>query len=339
MITLAVIVAIIIGFTLIKRAQHNTVAARTSLAQQKLHTSVFRSRKHWIARLHACREDDLWIAPISDIALRKIRAYILSTLHKIQPTNWDEYLFDAIRLQLPHFYVYLTDDGDFDFDKARHNETKGINDATEAVARTCIYHADTLREYFHVLFKNISASAQMNNECYFRGQMRVIMMLRSYQASTGVFTRKAACSDDESHVGIFGKLAGYFGWLKVERRKNRLVFNRGYPIIEFDLERIKYADVFKHEGSLLNSLFLYLKEVVNVATANTAPEHRLATEQKYDVRYLGYSYAGGMVWIVKCTALVQEYPHCLYIEFQDVPPDAPCYRELYNLKLYLEANN
>lgn len=339
MITIAVVIGIIVLFITVRKVLHKTLSEEVSSARQLMHSCIFRSREEWLARMNTCREETLWMAPISDIMIGKIRRYILLTLRQLKPTNWENYFFTAIQYQMSYFYVYLSDEGTFDFTQARGDEMQGIKDAVDAIENTGYGYTDTLREYFHDIMTSVAASPRKNNECYFRGQMRVVSMLRSFQASTGKFTHTERCTKEGSRVGLFGQLASYFHWIAVERQKNRLTIDRGYAIIEFDLERIKQVNTFRCQGSLLNALFLYLMEMISAATGDSAPEHRLVSEQKYDARRVGYASENGIIWLVKCTALVQEFPHRLYIEFESITPDVSLFRYLHSCKLYLEAND
>jgi hypothetical protein len=249
-------------------------------------------------------------------------------------------MLNTILARSTDLLFFLDANGELTIYAAKNKEVEGIQDAMKAVQNTPFHHPYSLRTFFHDMFQNIIAQTRQEDRYYGFGQLKVINLLRSYQASIGMCMQRSAGSCDREllQLGVFARLAMHFKWLQEQREANWIDINRGFPIIEFDLRRIEQEGMFKHDGSLLNCLFLHLVSYVSKFT-DMEPAYRSFSESTYDMRAACFSYSYGEVYVVKYTGVTDAFPHRLYVEFANITPRDALYCDLLSKKLHLERNN
>jgi hypothetical protein len=307
---------------------------------RRLYTTVYGGGIEERPRVIPERETCIWVRSQSVKRLKQVRYYLRSEIGQLQPADWDGYMLNTILARSTDLLFFLDENGDLTIYAARNKELEGIQDAMNAVQHTPFHSPFTLRTFFHDIFHNIIACTRHDDRYYGFGQLKVINLLRSYQASIGLCMQRSIGSHDSELLkpGIFARLAMHFKWLQEQREANWIDINRGFPIIEFDLRRIDQEGMFEHDGSLLNCLFLHLVSHVS-KVADIEPAYRSFSEPTYDMRAACFSYGCGEVYVVKYTGVTDEFPHRLYVEFANITPRDALYFDLLSKKLHLERNN
>jgi len=308
-------------------------------AQQRLYSTVY-DHKH--VRPTLDRETVLWECSLPFEKLQEIHQHILNRLRLLRPNDWESIVASVISRRSPDLSMYVTDDGGLDIESAREQEMSGIKDAIEAVENTNVGSHFTLRSYFHKVFENIVEDTKLDNKYYSIGQLKVIEVLQTYQASLREFAKPILVRNKDvkkSSQGVFAKLASHYDSLEKLRLRYHFNVNRGNPIIEFDLEKIVRSGNLAYQGSPFNCLFLKLVQLLKTMTNGEEPEMWVVTGNTYDAKFIGWPYDVGTIWLVKYTGAVDYFPHRLYIEFENIAPNETIIRDLRCYKLHLEGND
>lgn len=330
--------ALIIAFT--RKKSSPLVYETLGKSARRLYTTIYGGGIEDRPRTIPDRETHIWVQSQPIKKLKEVQHYLRSEIDRLQPADWDGYMLNTIMAKSTDLFFFLDERGDLTIYGARDKELEGIHDAMNVVQHTSFQYPFTLRTFFHDIFNNIIGHTRMDDRYYGYGQLKVINLLQSYQASIGLcMLRSAGGYDSElSKLGVFARLGMHFKSLQEQRDRNWIDVNRGFPIIEFDLRRIDQEGMFNYEGSLLNCLFLHLVSFVTRIT-DTEPLYRLFSEPSYDMKAACFAYSCGEVYVVKYTGISDDFPHRLYVEFANITPRDPLYGELLSMKLHLERDN
>jgi hypothetical protein len=306
------------------------------------------------------RETALWENSLSSDELKSVRNYIIVEISKIRPTNWGEYALVAICTRSPQLSKLMVN-GNLDIELIKQNEQKGIADALSAIRNVTFHGGMSLRSYFHALFKKIYEDTRYGkgNKFYWYGRDRVIEMLRSYRASIRKFTPSNTkfydtdgeellidTSIDNETINNVRRSLDFFeksmkAWTDLEKAKNhyRFKIESNFPVIEFDIEAIAKTGNYKYEGSLVNSLYIELKNLLSVGTDYAYLGYRTTSEKLFDAQAASFAYEDGIIVLVKYNGAVSYFPDRVYVEFQNIAADTWIIRWLKSYKLHLEGND
>ncbi len=306
------------------------------------------------------REPELWENPLSINKLENIRNYLLSELTKMEATDWADYALRAICTHSPDLSKLMVN-GQIDISFIKESERNGIADAINSIKKVVLKEGMTLRELFREIFKTIyvGTTYSKGNKFYWFGRDRVIQMLRSFTASTGRFNPtdvkfydvdgdefKLDKNIDNETIIKLQKSLEYFEQQtahhrKIERLKDyyRFKIDSEYPVIEFDLNAVEKANIFKYEGSLVNSLFIELKKLLYVVTDYAFLKSRAFSHPLYDCEIASFASETGVILLVKYAGLVEYFPDRLYIELQNIDQDSWVVNWIKSYKLHLEGND
>jgi len=306
------------------------------------------------------RESDLWEKPMSINQLENTRDYVFSELCALKTTDWADYALRAICTHSPDLSKLMVND-QLDISFIKESERTGISDAINAIKKLRLTNNMTLREFFSQIFERIykETSYSKGNKFYWFGRDRVIQMLRSFIASTGKFTPtdakfydvdgeefKLDTNIDGTTIKKVQQSLDYFEkqvekHREIERLKDyyRFKIDSEYPVIEFDLNAIEKTNIFEHEGSLVNSLYLEMKNLLYVVTDYAYLESRVFSHPLFDSEAASFAYGTGIVILVKYAGLVEYFPDRLYIELQDIDQNSWVANWIKSHKLHLEGND
>jgi|GEM_PF-3141370 len=340
MTVLFIILFAVLVIVLSRKKPRELACETLSRPARHLYTTIYGGSMGDRPRLLTDREITYWVQSQSRKKLKQIKRYLHSEIIKLKPADWHGYMFNAIVRRSSNLLYFLDENGKATIDTAEGLELVGIQDALQGVKGTSMQYPFTLRTLFHDIFHNVILNTRMADNYYSHGQLKVINLLRSYQASLGLCMNctQERVDDDWSQLPVFARLARHYQWLEEQRERNWIDINNGFPIIEFDLVRIKQVGVFKGEGTLLNGLFLHLVALVTRLTGSE-PQYRSFSEPTHDMRAACFFYSYGGVYIVKYTGITDVFAHRLYVEFANIPPADPLYAELLSMKLHFECNN
>lgn len=306
------------------------------------------------------REAKLWEKLRSREELEEIRTYIIGELCKIELTDWGQYALKAIFARSSEFTKLLIGD-ELDIDFLKVSERNGITDAIESFKDTDLSGVQALRQYFQRAFANIykTTSYSAGNKFYWFGRDRVISMLRSYQASKKEFVpaRIEFCDvngeelvlDKRIDVEAIKRIKATIlhpepkvdehATLAQLKEQYRFKIDTQNPMIEFDLDAIKKAGNFKYEGSLVNSVYIDLRSMLNLCKACDYEGIWANSDPVCDAEASYFAFGDGYVMVAKYRGAVEYFPDRLYIEFKDIDPDSWIIRWLKSYKLHLEGND
>jgi hypothetical protein len=306
------------------------------------------------------RETELWENPLSLDELKIVRNYIIAELSTIRPTNWGEYALAAICTHSPQLSKLMVN-GNLDIEFIKQNEKRGIEDALNAIRTVELHGEMSLRHYFHKLFKKIYEDTRYgkgNKFCWY-GRDRVIETLRSYRASIRRFTPSDTkfydvdgeellfdTSVDNKTINNVKQSLDFFeesakAQADIEKAKKyyRFKIESTFPVIEFDIEAIVKTGNFKYEGSLVNSLYIELKNLLSVSTDYAYLGYRTTSEKLFDAQAASFAYENGIIVLVKYKGAVSYFPDRVYVELQHIASDTWIVRWLKSYKLHLEGND
>lgn len=301
------------------------------------------------------REARLWEKRMSQKELTAVRDYILTELPKMEQTDWAYYVLAAITNFSTEFSKLLIGD-ELDIEFIKKTERNGIDEAIDAVKRTDISKARTLRDYFHEMFMNLykTTSYAGGDKFYWYGRDRVIAMLRSYQASKRKFMPSEAPFYDANGDQIILNKDIDQSMVKTikmsiekfrnqnrisEEEKKRKWFIPDNPYVEFDLPAVATKGYFKYNGSLINSLYIDIRASLGLCERVSYDGNWATTSRYYDVEASYFSYDTNRIMVVKYRGAVDNFPDRLYVEFIDTPEDSWLIRWLKAYKLHLEGND
>ncbi len=306
------------------------------------------------------RESKLWEKPRSREELEKLRIYFVTELSKIELTDWGQYALKAIFARSREFTKLLIGN-ELDIEFMKMSERSGITDAIESIKDTYLSGVTNLREYFQRFFANIykATSYAAGNKFYWYGRDRVVGMLRSYQASRNQFTpTKIEFRDINGEELVLDKRidaeaiqrlkesilqpepeTDEHATLNQLKEQYRFKIRSKHPMIEFDLEAIEKTGNFIYEGSLVNSLYLDLRNVLNLCKACDYEGIGANSDRLSDVEASYFAFGEGYVVVTKYRGAVEYFPDRLYVEFQEIDPDSWIIRWLKSYKLHLEGND
>lgn len=331
-------VALLIALS--RKKQQRLVYESLNRTAKQLYTTIYKGNLEDRPRIVLDREIPRWVQSQPMKKLKNIRCYLGREISQLQPADWDGYMFNTILEKSSDLFFFLDEHGDLTIYSAKSNELEGIQDAGKAVQHTRFQYPFTLRTFFHDMFQNIILHTRQDDRYYGYGQLRVINLLRSFQASAGMCMKspRECCNDQWSKLTVFARLAAHFRWQEDQRKHTWIDIHRGFPIIEFDLVRVEREGVFKKKGVVINDLFLHLVSEVT-RLIDTEPQYRSFSESMYDMRAACFTYSYGEVYIVKYTGITDEFANRLYVEFANIPPRDLLYCELLSMKLHYERNN
>jgi len=306
------------------------------------------------------REIGLWEKSRACNELQEIKNFIIAELGKMKETHWEYYALDAILKHSPEFSALLIN-GQLDLVLISASERNGINNAINAINKTSPEQVNTLRAFFHSMFKEIyrETSYAAGNKFYWFGRDRVIQSLRSYNAKTNTFetTQAKFYDEDGTEFGLDTKIddktiervrtaLDYMERKEADQEKiNKLKkyykfkIESEHPIFEFDLELIEKASNFKYEGSLANCLFIELTNLLYLVSDYAYLETRGISMPLYDFKASSFAYEEGIIVLIIYKGVVEYYPDRLYVELQDIDPDGWLVRWLKSYKMHLEGND
>jgi hypothetical protein len=306
------------------------------------------------------RESDLWKKPLSINELENTRDYVASELRVMKTTDWADYALRAICTHSPNLSKLMVND-QLDISFIKESERTGIANAINAIKKVRLTNAMTVREFFSRIFETIykETSYSKGNKFYWFGRDRVIQMLRSFTVSTGRFTPidakfydvdgeefKLDANIDSTVIEKVRQSLNYFEkqaerHREIERLKDyyRFQIDSEYPVIEFDLAAIEKTGIFGHEGSLVNSLYLEMRNLLHVVTDYAYLESRVFSHPLFDGEAASFAYGAGIVILVKYAGLVEYFPDRLYVELQDIDQNSWVANWIKSHKLHLEGND
>jgi hypothetical protein len=345
MVTIFIALSIMTFIVVVLGTRHRMrlVQKGPDIDKELIRARLLQRSDDYCRRVNTDRETIHWSTVTYSKDIRDIRYRILRELPHLEPTEWEHAVIDAINEKSPKLLMYLTK-GRLDIDILKKSEKQGIDDAIKVIDKTPVDGYFKLRAYFHDLFENIVNSCKSENRFYLYGQQRVIQMLRCFKASACEFEPPIKKADrevdaDEKTVSLFERLAYQYSFYKNKKNEYKNQIQRENPVIEFKLDAIRKADLFKYSGSLINSLYLELHRRLCELT-NDHPTIPLGqVETLFDGQYLRYTYRFGYVYLVKVIGAVDYYPDYIYIELQDIPADDQIFRELRAYKLHIEGND
>jgi hypothetical protein len=324
------------------------------IAEQALERKKREELEH-PARARPARETKLWERSMNKKDLAEVRTYILAELPKMEQTDWAHYVLSAITNFSPEFSKLLIGD-ELDLEFIKKTERNGINEAIEAVKRTDVGSAKTLREYFHNMFTNLykTTSYAGGDKFYWYGRDRVIALLRSYQASKKKFMPSSvhfydANGDeiilnkdiDQSMIKtIKQSIEKFRNQTRIsDEEKKKKWFIPDNPYVEFDLPAIARKGYFKYNGSLINSLYIDIRASLGLCERVNYDGNWATTSRYYDLEASYFSYDTNNIMVVKYRGAVDNFQDRLYVEFIDTPEDSWLIRWLKSYKLHLEGND
>ena len=340
MAVMFIVLFVILVIAVSRKKPQKLVYASLNKSAKRLYTTIYGGGIGDRPRLLTDREISLWVRSRPVQKLNQVRGYLRSEIIKLQPADWHGRMFSAIVDRSTNLYYFLDENGRTTVHSAQDRELEGISDALKGVVRTRCQYPYTLRTMFHDMFHNVILGTQRDDHYYAYGQFKVINLLRSYQASVGL----CMCMSEEGgnseweQLPVLSRIAMYYKWLERQRENSWVDIHRGFPVIEFDLARIRYAGVFEYEGSLLNCLFLHIVSMMTTLI-DSEPHYRSFSETTHDMRVACFSYEFGEVYVVKYTGITDTFANRLYIEFANIPPRDPLYSRLLSMKLHIEQNS
>ncbi len=313
------------------------------------------------------REHELWENILTIGELKTIHSYIIEEANHIQPTDWADYALRLICTHSPALSKLLIN-GDLNLKLIRKSEIDGISEGIGAIKNINIDSARSLREFFQDLFRAIYKKTNYGagNRFYWYGRDRVVQLLHSYMASHRNFTHttqkfydidgQEIKFDAEIDTAILRKVRDSLALLEKKptetkpdikpdertkrlRERYRFKIESEHLVIEFDLDCIKEMNIFKYQGSLVNSLYIELKNLLAVSLECIYLETRVLAHQLFDSEAACFEYEKGVVYVVKYTTAVDYFPDRLYVELQGIEANSWIANWLRSYKLHIEGND
>ena len=309
------------------------------------------------------REHKLWDNILTLAELDNVHTYIIDEANRLQSTDWADYALRLICTHSPALSKLLIS-GDLNLNLIRRSERKGLEDAVKAIKAVKINAGICLREFFQDLFRAIYEETNYSdgNRFYWYGRDRVVQLLHSYMASRRSFSQVSQKFydidgeefkfDTRIDTAVLKKVRDSLDLLENkspevktdENKKNlkeryRFPIESEHPVIEFDLDRIKEVAIFKYEGSLVNSLYIELKNLLAVSLDCIYLETKVLAHQLFDSEAASFEYERGIVYLVKYTAAVDYFPDRLYVELQELEANSWIANWLRSYKLHIECND
>jgi len=312
------------------------------IGKKEISELVFKDDLYNPARIVRNREVKYWERSISQEQLKKIRERLLNAIKKIPETDWDEILFQ-IFLQKSSCLKYYLADGKLDVDAIKKREELGITHAYKIIQKVPLKHINTLRDYYHILFRQMIKKIQHNDWLYLCGYFRVMALLKSYQPSKDIFLFPLQNKENQNRskirkLTVFERLSHYYTKMEKRRAKFRSTRENDNIRIRFNLNKIESAGNIVYRGSLVNCLFLELRERLNVLTGNETPIYKSITLPMLEGTSVSYDYNGGYIYLVKHLAVDDGVPNELFVEFEDIADNDPIIRYILAYKIYVEGN-
>ena len=337
-ITMAVIATVVLH-----HRKPSSIPGTMRIDKQYLREIVFERKERYPAREVKDREVELWEGRKSRAQLNNTRKEILNAVQHIVPTDWDDFLFRVILDKSPMISHYIAD-GKLDTDILLKREKLGVKHAVQAVRNVSLNDIHTLRDYFHTIYENIILQARYDDWIYLCGSIRVLNVIKSYCASRQAFAapdkKKRKMRKPQVPKGtVFEMLARHYAAMEKRRAKVKYCEDNDNIKVKFNLDRVNEAGIVRYLGSLVNCLFLEVRERLDTLTGDEEPQRKSMTMPMLEVTFMSYSYNGGYIYVVKHLAADDGVPDDLFVEFENLAEDDPLIRNMRMYKIYVEGND
>ncbi|HEX7319877.1 MAG TPA: DUF6804 family protein [bacterium] len=306
------------------------------------------------------REHVLWEQQLNPDVVNSVRNYLIFVLDQLRPTDWEVYALKAICRHSPAL-SYLLVNGKLDIEFIKNREAEGMRMAIDVIKEIPVYDGMTLRDFFHNAFEAMykeTSYGRGDKFCWY-GRDRVIETLRSFQVSSKTIVPhnakfydidgKELELDTTIDTDTIQKIKDSLEYFEKSREKHtekdavkgkyRFEIQSEYPVIEFDLEAIEKAGIFEYSGSLVNSLYEDLKQLLSVSADYTYLGYYAASDPRYDVLASSYGVLDGVLMLIKYKGAVEYFADRLYVEFQDIDQKSWVFQWLTCHKLHIEGND
>lgn len=309
------------------------------------------------------REHVLWEQQLNPDVVMSVRNFLIFILEQLRPTDWEVYALKAVCRHSPAM-SHLLVDGKLDVAFIKNKELEGMHSAIKAIKSVPVSDGMTLRAFFHNAFEAIYRETTYGKGDKFSwfGRDRVIATLRSYQVSTKSLEPhnpkfydvdgKELELDTTVDADMIQKVKDSLDYFEKsrekhahhkeaikEREKYRFDIQSEHPYIEFDLDAVEEAGIFKYRGSLVNSLYEDMQKLLSVSSDYTYLGYYAGTDSRYDVLASSYGVGDGVLMLVKYKAAIEEFADRLYIEFQDLDKKSWVFQWITCHKLHIEGND